>query len=94
MLVDQGYNYRYISYGHPYKFKFNPDQIIPTSKCHNSKTYIKILIIKPVKPLLYSDLFGEYIYLDHEERRQFANGILSFNHPVKELIWTAQELGL
>jgi len=59
-------------------------------------------------PLAKNTLFCDYIYLDTDERRRFAQvsheylieqvqeasltngtGDLNFNHPVKELIWTA-----
>ena len=61
MLVDQGYNYPYIWYGHPYKFKFNPDEIIPTSKCLNS--YFNINININMQDMLSYNLqiFQEYL---------------------------------
>lgn len=38
------------------------------------------------------NLHVDYVYLDAAERRQFAGG-LHFNHPVRELIWGAQDFG-
>jgi hypothetical protein len=40
---------------------------------------------------LDTSLHTDYVYLDDDERRRFAQGHnLTFNHPVRELIWSAQ----
>jgi hypothetical protein len=44
-------------------------------------------IIGDIRASIHTD----YVYLDNDERRRFAQGNnLTFNHPVRELIWAAQ----